>query len=161
MNCINAGILFYRYAYKNGFKCREYLMLRKNTKKGEIYEDPGGKYEPYDCSLLETATREACEELNWCINYNNIIQLPYVVKHNTRCRYAVFLIKYPLNYIPDFGEYENCGDFKIYRQVMFVDQHDLTYDNIHPRLRFLLKYINKKGYDVTSLKRRHYNQNRK
>lgn len=153
--CVSAGILFYRTN-----KEIEYLMLNV-VKKREMYEDAGGKAEPTDKDIWETAVREADEELNGKITDGGdskrfINTLPRYAMINQKNKYVVFLVPYPLSYVPDFGAYETQTCMR--RNVEFVPGSALHRDNINPRLRFMLKWFSQKSHTHTSLKKRVYDQ---
>ena len=85
----SAGIIFYRYNPHNNNI--EFLLQKRQHKNNKIYyEDLGGKKDPIDRNLEETAAREASEESNAAFlmvkknkqNYNILLKFcqAYILK---------------------------------------------------------------------------------
>jgi 8-oxo-dGTP pyrophosphatase MutT (NUDIX family) len=146
---VSAGIIFYCP------KTKKFLLQKKfNHKYPEIwhYEDWGGKSNPSDQNIYDTAIREAYEETSGVFEHNFLYNLLNHTKSrmfvNRGCKYALFYV--PLEYknsnLEDqIGDYEfTPGGFKINRVAEWVDyQYILNIDKnkkiLHPRMANITK----------------------
>lgn len=124
------GILFYRYN-KNRI---EVLLIKKKDQ----YEDIGGKTEPFDTSILHTATREVEEETNAMIQSRHITPLLYKSHklYSVQNKYVLYLVKankYIRKLTTDkFNTHELL--YNIPRTIHWVQLSDLYFKKLHPRL---------------------------
>lgn len=133
-----AGILPYRRSGND----IELLMVKHNN----VYEDFGGKTDPKDTCVEETAIREALEESNNIFVKDDFVkQLYYTsfditkIAYYKKSKYVVFLLEITDNYdCSIFGTHETHDNIK--RTVEWVPLHNFLeaafLNKLHCRLRF-------------------------
>jgi len=130
------GIIFYRLNKKT--KQTEFLLIKCNNK----YEDFGGKTDPDDNSIEETAAREAEEESNNIFNRHEILKNidKADLIYSKFSKYLIYFIKTNVNYEPSkFGSMEIFE--KIPRTVEWVSYSKIRKNGfskkyLHIRLLF-------------------------
>jgi hypothetical protein len=134
------GILFYRYVNDN----LVFLMIKRNN----IYSDFGGKTEPIDKSIIDTASRETEEESNKIFKKNMIIniirnQKGIYCKHSKYVIYLYRLDKYINPRI--FGKYEKAEGIRRTVEWISYKYFIRNINKIHVRLqnKYLLFILSK------------------
>ena len=126
--------------YKRVNQHYEFLLIKKQVGNIAIYEDIGGKTDKMDKTVLDTVSRETCEETNSIIGVQRIKDQLKVSKsiYITKSKYMLYFVKankYEKNLKPlDFGDIEVHSS--IHRTFEWVDTRLITDNTItlHQRL---------------------------
>lgn len=142
--CVSAGVIFFRF--KNGQL--EFLLQHKPDKRQKWwYEDLGGKSNPEDKSLDDTAAREVDEESNNQITKAYAKQLmsrDSIALLYQKAKYLVYIVHLPDQKEFDFGDHENHPKYVIKRYIKWVSLADvkkIPFAEIHPRIRHFYRMV--------------------
>lgn len=143
------GLLLYRY--EKDMKEPEFLMIKSRDK----YEDFGGRTDMADKSIDDTICREADEESNGILNFEDMVEL---IKDKQTIyvgdsKYLLYIVKTNKSYNPDeFGTFEIHD--KINRTVEWIKLSQLknkkfSNKSLHVRLKCkqFFEFINKLTMD--------------
>lgn len=150
IECVSAGIIFYTFAGGS----MQFLLQRKIGEKF-TWEDLGGKSSTSDTSIMEVAAREAAEESNGQIRDIEGLDILNISKKfilklldrafvfiNKKIKYVVFVTYLSLDISKlNFDDYEHNNVHNIKRTIELVNLKNIKVGELHPRIRFILKYL--------------------